>query len=114
MTNIPFQTTDWTNIEKTKHKGYTGYAIWQTKIFDNIRVRLVEYSENYEADHWCSKGHIVYCLAGEFISKLDNNISFTLTQGMCYIVSDDLSAHKSFSQNGVKLLIIDGAFLASK
>ncbi len=111
MTNIPFQTIDWTNVEKTEHKGEKGTAFWQTQIFDRIRVRIVEYTANYLADHWCQKGHIVHCLDGEFISELENGEQFRLSKGMTYVVSDDLSSHRSVSHNGVKLLIIDGEFL---
>lgn len=111
MNIIPFQTLDWTTVEKTEHKGKTGIAYWQTLQFDNIRIRLVEYSENYLADHWCQKGHIVHCLAGEFITELENGKKSSLTEGMSYVVSDDLSSHRSISENGVKLLIIDGNFL---
>ncbi|GHM98944.1 hypothetical protein WSM22_04340 [Cytophagales bacterium WSM2-2] len=111
MYTIPFQSIDWSAIEKTEHKGETGTAFWQTLILDGLRVRLVEYSKNYLADHWCAKGHIVYCLEGEFVSELQNGEKFTLAKGMSYIVSDDLSLHRSSTQNGVKLLIIDGHFL---
>lgn len=111
MPNINFQTIDWSNIEKIAHYGETGVAYWQTKQFEGIRVRIVEYSANYLADHWCEKGHIVQCLEGEFISELVNSEAFTLKKGMTYIVSDELSSHRSVSANGVKLLIIDGNFL---
>ncbi|MEP6710774.1 MAG: DHCW motif cupin fold protein [Ferruginibacter sp.] len=111
MNNIPFQTVDWTRIEKTKHKGETGTSFWQTLQLGELRIRIVEYSENYLADHWCKKGHIVYCLEGAFVSELENGEKFTLTAGMSYVVSDDLSSHRSVSSNGVKLLIIDGDFL---
>jgi hypothetical protein len=111
MPHINFQTIDWTNIEKTEHQGETGVAYWQTKQFEGLRVRIVEYSPNYLADHWCEKGHIVQCLPGEFVSELANGETFTLSKGMTYIVSDELSSHRSVSANGVKLLIIDGNFL---
>ena len=114
MTNILFKSIDWTIIQKTEYKGDTGIAYWQTLKFDNIRIRLVEYSKNYFADHWCQKGHIVHCLEGEFISELASGEKFTFTKGMPYIVSDDASSHRSISENGVKLLIIDGEFLNSK
>jgi len=109
--NIPFQIIDWTNIPKTEHKGETGIAYWQTIQFDGLRIRLVEYSKDYVADHWCKKGHIVNCLEGEFVSELQNGEKFTLKQGMSYVVTDDLSSHRSITKNGVKLLIIDGDFL---
>ncbi len=111
MSHIAFETIDWADVEKTVHKGETGIAYWQTKMYDELRVRLVEYSENYVADHWCKKGHIVHCLEGEFVSELENGQSFTLIKGMTYVVSDEMSSHKSISKNGVKLLIIDGDFL---
>ncbi|MCZ8216832.1 MAG: DHCW motif cupin fold protein, partial [Cyclobacteriaceae bacterium] len=92
-------------------KGQTGTSFWQTVQFEGLRIRIVEYSANYKADHWCEKGHVVYCLAGEFESELQNGKSFTLSQGMSYVVSDELSSHRSISANGVKLLIVDGDFL---
>ncbi|MCF6404829.1 DHCW motif cupin fold protein [Chitinophaga filiformis] len=113
MTNIPFQTIDWASIEKTVHAGETGTAYWQTIEFNGLRIRLVEYSKGYLADHWCEKGHIVHCLEGAFVSELKNGDNFQLTQGMTYVVSDELSSHRSVSENGVKLLIIDGDFLKS-
>ena len=109
--NIPFQTIDWNNIPKKMHKGESGTAFWKSVEFSGLRVRVVEYSEGYMADHWCKKGHIVHCLQGEFISELQDNKHFILTEGMSYVVSDELSSHRSTSRNGVKLLIIDGDFL---
>ena len=111
MSNIPFQTIDWTSIERIEYKGETGVAIWQTIQFGGLRIRLVEYSKNYLADHWCQKGHIVYCLEGQFSSELSTGKKIKLTKGETYIVSDDVSSHRSISENGVKLLIIDGDFL---
>ncbi len=112
--NIPFQTIDWKEVPKTEHKGEFGTAFWQTIQFPELRVRMVEYSKGYLADHWCKKGHIVHCLDGEFVSELQNGESYVLTKGMTYIVSDDLSSHRSFTKNGVKLMIIDGDFLKLK
>jgi len=108
---IPFQTIDWSNIPKTEHKGETGIAWWQTVQFEGLRIRIVEYSIGYVADHWCHKGHIVHCLEGDFVSELENGEQFVLTSGMTYVVSDELSSHRSVAKNGVKLLIIDGDFL---
>ena len=98
-------------MPKSEHKGETGTAWWQTIQFEGLRVRLVEYSKGYLADHWCTKGHIIHCLEGEFVSELKEGDMFSLTKGMTYIVTDDLSSHRSTTKNGVKLLIIDGDFL---
>jgi hypothetical protein len=111
MSNIPFQTIDWTTIQKTEHKGETGIATWQTLQFPGLRIRLVEYSKGYFADHWCEKGHIVHCIEGSFTSRLKTGEDFNLHAGMSYVVSDNLSSHLSVTENGVKLLIIDGDFL---
>jgi hypothetical protein len=112
--NIPFQTIDWTSIPKVEYKGETGTAIWQTVQFPGLRIRIVEYTKGYLADHWCQKGHIVHCLEGEFISELQSGDESILKKGMTYVVSDDLSSHRSFSKNGVKIMIIDGDFLKLK
>jgi hypothetical protein len=111
MSKIPFQTIDWDNIEKTEHKGESGTAYWQTMQLGGLRIRKVTYSEGYLADHWCQKGHIVHCLEGDFISEMENGERVQLSKGMTYVVSDDLSSHKSKATNGVELLIIDGDFL---
>lgn len=109
--NIEFQTIDWNSIPQTEHAGETGTAFWKTLQWEGLRMRMVEYSEGYMADHWCTKGHIVHCIEGEFTSELQNGTSFKLTAGMSYIVSDELSSHRSITATGVKLLIIDGDFL---
>jgi hypothetical protein len=109
--NIPFQTIDWATVPKVEYKGETGSAYWQTVQFPGLRVRIVEYSKGYQADHWCRKGHIVHCLEGEFVSELQNGEKTILKKGMTYVVSDELSSHRSFTKEGVKVMIIDGDFL---
>jgi len=112
-TEIPFQLINWTEIPKEEFKGEKGTAYWQTIRFAGLRIRLVEYSPGYIADHWCKKGHIVHCLEGEFTSELENGGKFKLSPGMTYVVSDNLSSHRSITSTGVKVLIIDGDFLAT-
>ena len=111
--NIPFQTIDWRQVPKTEHAGETGVAYWRTIEFEGLRIRYVEYSAGYVADHWCEKGHVVYCLQGEVTNELKDGTQNVLTEGMSYVVSDDLSSHRSITEKGVHLLIIDGAFLRS-
>ncbi|CAM2895801.1 DHCW motif cupin fold protein [Flavobacterium frigoris] len=111
MSNIPFQTIDWNAIEKIAYPGETGTAYWQTIQLGGLRIRKVTYSENYLADHWCQKGHIVHCLKGNFVSEMATGEEIQLTEGMTYVVSDDLSSHRSITAAAVELLIIDGDFL---
>jgi len=114
MNAILFQTTDWGAIPETRHSGECGMASWRTLQYEGIRIRLVEYSKGYKADHWCATGHIVYCIEGEMISELSDGRTFTISKGMSYQVSDNVSQHRSYSKEGVKLLIVDGNFLKPK
>jgi len=109
---IPFQVIDWTKVPVTEHTGESGLATWKTLQYPGLRIRIVEYSKGYLADHWCRKGHIVHCLEGDFLSELQDGSKFELNAGMTYVVSDELSSHRSYSEKGVKVLIIDGDFLS--
>ncbi len=111
MSNFEFQTIDWNTLPCTEHKGDTGIANWRTVQLQGLRLRIVEYSKGYFANHWCRRGHVVYCIEGEFTSELEDGRKFHLSKGMSYVVSDDLSSHRSMTETGVKLLIIDGDFL---
>ena len=107
LNNIPFGITNWTEIKTEQHAGEHGHALWRTQQFDNIRVRIVEYSAGYLADHWCLKGHILLCLEGEIHTELEDGRSFTLTAGMSYQVADHAEAHRSSTATGAKLFIVD-------
>ncbi len=109
--NIPFQVSDWENIPATAHKGETGFSLWKTLQLGDLRIRMVEYSENYKADHWCQKGHIVFCIGGEMTTEMADGSQTVLKRNMSYVVSDELSSHRTFTKNGAKLFIVDGGFL---
>jgi hypothetical protein len=107
MTGIPFGTTDWSRVERTEHKGETGMATWRTREFAGIRVRMVEYTPGYVADHWCAKGHILLCLEGELHTELQDGRRFVLGPGMSYQVADETEPHRSSTPVGAKLFIVD-------
>ena len=107
MSAIPFGTTDWSTIEPTEHAGDTGKAIWRTRQFGDIRVRLVDYTPGYLADHWCEKGHILMCLEGELDTELKDGRRFVLKPGMSYQVADNAEPHRSRTAVGAKLFIVD-------
>lgn len=107
MSGIPFGTTDWSMVERTEHKGEVGLAYWRTRQFGAIRVRLVEYTPGYLADHWCSKGHILLCMEGELETELEDGRKFVLGPGMSYQVADGAEAHRSFTAKGARLFIVD-------
>jgi hypothetical protein len=104
---IPFGLTDWSTIEATTHSGSSGTATWRTQQFGAIRVRMVEYSPNYLADHWCEKGHILLCLEGELETRLADGRTFVLRPGVSYQVSDRAEPHRSSTRVGAKLFIVD-------
>jgi hypothetical protein len=107
MTDIPFGTTEWSSVPKTEHKGESGTAFWRTRNFGEIRVRMVEYSPGYFADHWCSKGHILFCVAGELHTELEDGRKFVLKPGMSYQVADNAEPHRSYTNEGATLFIVD-------
>lgn len=107
LRNFPFTSTDWTSVAVTEHPGETGVARWRTLQLGNVRVRLLDYSPGYLADHWCSKGHVVLCLEGELETELADGRRITLTAGMSYQVADDAEPHRSSTKTGAKLFIVD-------
>lgn len=105
--DIPFGTTDWSTVPVTEHPGTTGVALWRTRQFGSIRVRMVEYTPGYLADHWCEKGHILLCLAGSLRTELKDGRHFDLSSGMSYQVADGEEPHRSITATGAKLFIVD-------
>jgi len=107
ISQLPFGVTDWSAVEPTEHRGETGRAHWRTRQFGTMRVRMVEYSPGYLADHWCSKGHVVLCVEGRLETELADGRVFVLTPGMSYQVADGAEPHRSSTATGAKLFIVD-------
>lgn len=107
MTDIPFGTTDWANVPPARHPGETGEAFWRTRQFGDIRVRMVEYSPGYLADHWCDKGHILLVLEGELTTELKDGRVVVLRPGSSYQVADGAAPHRSRTQIGARLFVVD-------
>ncbi|MGF6571306.1 hypothetical protein ABH945_003427 [Paraburkholderia sp. GAS333] len=107
ITGFPFGITDWDTVEETEHPGECGVARWRTQTFGAMRVRTVVYSAGYIADHWCVKGHFLLCVEGELRTELADGRQFVLKPGMSYQVSDDAEPHRSSTETGAKLFIVD-------
>lgn len=105
--NLPFMTTDWSSVPETRHQGATGEAVWRTVQAGDVRVRMVEYSPGYQADHWCSRGHVLLVLSGELVTELRDGRVFKLTVGTSYQVANDAEAHRSRTDTGARLFIVD-------
>jgi len=107
LSQIPFGTTDWSDIKAERKPGETGWADWKVRQFGDIRVRMLEYSPGYRADHWCVKGHILLCLEGDLVTELEDGRVFTLRPGMSYQVADHAEPHRSYTKGGAKLFVVD-------
>ncbi len=105
--DVPFMTMDWSAVAPTEHPGITGKALWRTMEIGNIRVRMVEYTPGYVADHWCKRGHVLLVLEGELVTELSDGRKFQLRPGMSYQVADDVNPHRSSTASGAKLFIVD-------
>jgi hypothetical protein len=107
IADLPFGTVDWDSVTRIRHAGETGEAHWRTRHFGDVRLRMLEYSPGYRADHWCSKGHFMLCLEGELQTELADGRRFTLRPGMSYHVADGAEAHRSSTHRGAKLYVVD-------
>ena len=107
MPKFPFSITDWSQITATDHLGETGLARWRTRHIGDVRVRMVEYSPGYKADHWCAKGHVTLCLEGEMETELRDGQKFILRPGLSYQVGDGDPPHRTSTKTGAKLFIVD-------
>jgi quercetin dioxygenase-like cupin family protein len=105
--DVPFTTVDWNGVTPTVHPGVTGEARWRTFEMGNIRVRMVEYTPGYLADHWCSRGHVLLVLEGELVTELEDGREFVLKPGTSYQVADGIHPHRSHTEKGTKLFIVD-------
>lgn len=104
---VPFGTIDWDKIQATEHPGETGIATWRTVQLGNVRVRKVDYSPGYLADHWCTRGHVLLILSGAMTTELKDGRSFYMTPGSTYVVGENGEAHRSATGSGAKLFIVD-------
>lgn len=107
ISDTPFGITDWSAVPRTEHRGESGVSHWRTQHFGDVRVRMVEYSPGYRADHWCSKGHILLCLEGELRTELQDGRVFVMRPGTSYQVADGRDAHRSSTEKGATLFIVD-------
>jgi len=107
IVDVPFHAIDWSAVPATEHRGETGAATWRTVELGNLRVRMVEYSPGYRADHWCERGHVVLVLDGEMTTEVRGGETVVLRAGMSYTVADGASAHRSSTTTGARLFIVD-------
>jgi len=107
LRDIPFTVVDWKQVEPTVHEGETGLALWHTRQFGDVRVRLMRYVPGYAADHWCAKGHVMFCIEGSLTTELEDGRTFVLEPGSSYQVADGAERHRSSTTTGATLFCVD-------
>ena len=103
----PFSTIDGSSLEPTVHAGETGQALWRTVDIGDVRLRMVEYSPGYLADHWCTRGHVLLVLEGELRTELDDGRVSVLAAGESYQVGTGMEPHRSSTSTGARLFVVD-------
>jgi quercetin dioxygenase-like cupin family protein len=104
---FPFEIINWTNIPEERHDGESAYALWQVIKVGEIRIRRMQYAPGYKADHWCKKGHIIHCIEGNMTTELDDGRHMKLEKGLTYIVGDNCEAHRTYTEDGCVLFVVD-------
>lgn len=98
---------NWELSQAEKSLGTSGFVFSKSVDLGTIRMRQLSFSENYEADHWCEKGHIIHVLAGELIIEYQDGSQVTIPTGQSLILGDSISLHKAKTESESTVLIID-------
>lgn len=107
LEDFPFTVTDWSTVESVVYPGERGSATWRTVQAGDIRIRMVDYSPGYVADHWCERGHIILVVEGELDTEIRGEGTHHMSAGMTYPVASGLSPHRSVTHTGARLFIVD-------
>jgi len=98
---------NWEKIETVELKGETGTSFMRIYEEGNIRLRMIEYSADYYADHWCTRGHIIHVIEGELIYEQKNGKTFSLIPGNSFQVGDNKDEHLVRTINGARVFLVD-------
>jgi quercetin dioxygenase-like cupin family protein len=108
LENFPVGTIDWPKVPAVVQAGETGIATSRTVNLSDVTLRLVEYSAGYKADHWCTKGHILYVVSGNVVIEYDNEKRTNLSSGMSWHAPEGAStAHLLRCERAATVFIID-------
>jgi len=109
LTQMGEAMTDWSRIPATTIAGTSEAAQVRAQQVGAVRLRVVEYGAGYLADHWCSKGHIIYVISGALaIEHEDGTPACLLSAGMSWHVADaEGPAHRVRSEAGARVFIVD-------
>ncbi|HUI18992.1 MAG TPA: DHCW motif cupin fold protein [Alphaproteobacteria bacterium] len=105
--NVPFATADWALLPASEIRGESGTARERTVEAGNLRLRMVEFSPGYRADHWCPRGHVVLVLEGALTTELKDGRRFESRAGTSFQVADGDGFHLVSTAKGAKVFIVD-------
>lgn len=104
LSGLPEAVVDWSRTPATKTAGATSRA----HKTNDVQLRVVDYDPGYLADHWCSKGHILYVISGSLtIEHGDGKASYELAAGMSWQTADNGPPHRVRSTGGATVFIVD-------
>ena len=104
---VPFAATDWEQVPASEIEGERGTARQRTVEAGNLRLRMVEFSPGYRADHWCPRGHVVLVLEGALTTELKDGRRFESPAGTSFQVADGDGFHLVSTAAGAKVFIVD-------
>jgi hypothetical protein len=105
---LPCGMIDWANEPAETLLGETGAATARTRRFGDTQLRLVDYSADYLADHWCDKGHVLFVVAGDLVIEHCDGSRYELAAGATWHVADhDAAAHRVVCERGATVFIVD-------
>ena len=105
---LPFTLIEWAEVAPTVIPGESGDAVSRAFEIGDLRLRMVEYSPSYLADHWCDRGHVLLVLEGELVAELSDGRNFLLRPGASFQVSDfGDKAHRIRTESAAKAFILD-------
>ncbi len=105
--NIENVAINWEEIQSEKIEGESGFVISKTKEIGAMRIRHQTFSENFKADSWCEKGHILLVLNGVLIIEFKDGSSVDVTKGNSYVLGDNVQAHKAITLSETEVFIVD-------
>ena len=105
---MPEAIVDWSRTPTTRTAGASAGATSRAHKTNDVQLRVVDYDLGCLADHWCSKGHILYVISGSLtIEHGEGKESYELAAGMSWQTADDGSPHRMRSVGGARVFIVD-------
>jgi hypothetical protein len=99
---------DWASEPAVTVPGETGAATARARRFGDIQLRLVDYSADYLADHWCDKGHVLFIVAGSLVIEHRDGTRYDLAAGTTWHVADHgAPGHRVVCERGATVFILD-------